>query len=277
MALLTHGEAAPTGADLDAARYWTLAPAAVGEIVDALETLAQLDDFRPDAILRGRAADGDHPLPVALRRWVDSTQGLATLKAAALGGSLMLIAARRSRKLQIAGATLVFASRYLSELRNPYGRDGSDQMAGLIAGYRVATSLVPSPTVSDDLFLRAVNMQAATSYTMSGLAKLVSSTWLSGNALELILRTRQFGQSAISQILREKPTLARLVTFGTIVWEASFCAVYFMPPRLADAVLNGVKVFHVGIAATMGLPRFMWGFTASHSAVAYVIRMREAE
>lgn len=277
MAVLTRGEAASPAADLDKARYWTLAPAAVGEIVDALETLAQLNDFKPDAILRGRAADGDHPLPVRFRRWVDSTQGLATLKGAALGGSLILVAARRSRKAQIAGATLVFASRYLSELRNPYGRDGSDQMAGLIAGYRVATSLVPSPTASDDLFLRAVNMQAATSYTMSGLAKLVSSTWLSGDALELILRTRQFGQSAISQFLRGRPRLARLVTFGTIVWEVSFCAVYFIPPRLANAVLNGVKGFHVGIAATMGLPRFMWGFAASHSAVAYVIRTRTGE
>lgn len=47
---------------------------------------------------------------------------------------------RRSRTAQIAGAGPISSSRWLGDLRNPYGRDGSDQMSGPIAGYRRASA-----------------------------------------------------------------------------------------------------------------------------------------
>jgi len=257
------------------ARYWAMAPAAVGEVIDALEALTHITDYGPDTILRGRAAMvPSHFLPVAVRRALDTTGGLVVLKLASLAGAGSVLLGRRSRTAQIAGAGLIFSSRWLGDLRNPYGRDGSDQMSGLIAGYRLVTAAVPNAEASDDLFLRAVSAQTFVSYLASGLAKLVGSSWQSGEALDQVLQTRQYGQSPAARLIREHPPLARLLTWFTIAWETGFPVVYLLPPNRARLALTGVKAFHLGIAATMGLPRFFWGFSSAHAAVEYVIAQK---
>ncbi len=158
-----------------------------------------------------------------------------------------------------------------TEYRNPFGRDGSDQMAEVINGYRIATAVIPDAAQSDEVFLRAVNAQVCVSYLASGLAKLVSYTWRSGEALDLVLQPQQYGQSSLAQMLKRNPKLARILTWLTVVWETAFPLVYIMGPHRARYALSAVRGFHLGVAATMGLPRFFWGFSSSHGAVMYVI------
>lgn len=172
------------------------------------------------------------------------------------------------------GAALLFASKKLTEYRNPYGGDGADQMSDVISGYRVLTAAVPDTAVGDDLFLRAVNAQVAHSYVVSGLAKLVSSTWRSGEAVEMVLKTQLYGSSPTAELIRNRPSLGRAVSWLTIVWETAFPFVYVLRTRHAKAALGFVKLFHLGIAVTMGLPRFFWAFSSSHAAVEYVLARR---
>ncbi|MEV6939354.1 hypothetical protein AB0N19_34445 [Streptomyces sp. NPDC051132] len=254
------------------AHYWTLAPAAVGEIISGLESLAQTGAYGPDGLLQGLSAKRERSVvPRVIRQAIDSRAGAVTIKAVGVVGGVLTLAGKKQRTLQIAGAGLMLASSGISKYRTSFGRDGADHMASLICGYRVLTAVIPDPGTSDDVFLRAVNAQTLLSYLTAGTSKAISSTWRSGEALEQILQTQQYGDSAAAKALKKYPGLCRALTWFTVAWEVGFPVVYTMNPRNVRKVMAGVKLFHLGIAVTMGLPRFFWGFSSAHAAVLYTV------
>jgi hypothetical protein len=253
-----------------------LLPVAVGQVLGGLESLCSAQEHEPSGYLRGhsRLQPGPSALPQRFRRFLDSATEAKVLNCATIAGGLLILGRRHDRAAQVAGAALMVASNKLSEIRTPYGRDGADQMAAVILSYRLATALIPDRDVADDVFLRAVNLQTCVSYLASGAAKAISSTWLSGEALGMVLQTNSYGQSFAARQLLKQPRLMRLLTWATIGWESAFPVVYALTPRRADQALVLVKLFHLGVALTMGLPRFFWGFSASHHSVVYVIQKR---
>ncbi|MFF3007410.1 hypothetical protein ACFVTF_31945 [Kitasatospora sp. NPDC057940] len=254
------------------AHYWTLAPAAVGEIISGLEALTRTAAYGPNGLLQGLSSKRERSVvPQALRKAIDSRGGAVAIKAMGVVGGALTLTGRRSRAQQIAGAGLMLASSGLSKYRTSFGRDGADHMAALICGYRVLTALVPEAEKSDDLFLRAVNAQTFIAYVTAGAAKAISSTWRSGEALEQVLQTQQYGDSTVAKWLKKSPLLCSSMTWFTIVWETGFPVVYLLAPANARRALAGVKLFHLGIAVTMGLPRFFWGFSSAHAAVLYAV------
>ncbi|RKN03588.1 alpha/beta fold hydrolase [Streptomyces radicis] len=196
------------------------------------------------------------------------------LAGATLAASTGLVLARGNRRVQIAAAAVIGACNRLSEIRTPYGRDGADQMTAVITQYRTITALIADERVSDDIFLRAVNFQAGLSYAVSGISKAFGSSWVQGDALPEVLRTEAYGRGPAAELLRRHPRLCRALTIGTVAWEAAFPLVYTLPRRQASHALSAVKLFHAGVAATMELPRFVWGFVGSHGAVGYVLDTR---
>ncbi|WCN01030.1 alpha/beta fold hydrolase [Streptomyces sp. M92] len=191
-----------------------------------------------------------------------------------LAASVGLALCRGNRRVQITAAAVIGTCNRLSEIRTPYGRDGADQMTAVITQYRMLTALVPDSRTSDDLFLRAINFQAGLSYAVSGISKAFGSSWLQGDALPEILQTEAYGRGPAAQLLRKHPRLCRALTVGTVAWEVAFPLVYLLPRREAGLALHAVKLFHAGVAATMELPRFVWGFLGSHGAVDYVLDTR---
>ncbi|MBU4555257.1 MAG: hypothetical protein KJ747_00095 [Actinobacteria bacterium] len=147
-------------------------------------------------------------------------------------------------------------------------------MTAIITQYRVLSALILDRDRSDDVFLRAVNLQAGLSYFVSGVSKLFGSSWVQGDALEEILNTESYGGGPAARLLRYRPKVARLLTWFTPLWEAAFPLIYLVPPRTARLGLSAVKLFHLSVAAVMELPRFVWGFSGSHGAVRYVVERR---
>ncbi|WP_245532358.1 hypothetical protein [Acaricomes phytoseiuli] len=250
--------------------YKTMSPAAFGQLIGSLEVLTRLDDYGPQGILVGTSRARRSKLPKKFHDLLDSKEAVVVLQGVHICGSLLILSARNSRWAQITGAALSLVSNRLFEYRNPFGRDGADQMSGIIWTYRILTACVPNQGRSDDLFLRAVNLQAATSYVAAGAAKAISSTWLSGRALEKIVSTEIYGNTVFSRMIKKYPLLGKILSWSTIVWEAGFPVVYVLPPEGRTVALSLVKAFHAGVAATMGLPRFFWGFSSAHGAVEYV-------
>ncbi|WP_234323176.1 alpha/beta fold hydrolase [Streptomyces bikiniensis] len=191
-----------------------------------------------------------------------------------LAASAGLALARGNRRAQIAAATVIGTCNRLSEIRTPYGRDGADQMTAVVTQYRALTALIPDQRFSDDLFLRAVNFQAALSYAVSGVSKAFGSSWVQGDALIEVLRTEAYGSGPAAALLRRHPKLCRALTIGTVAWETAFPLVYLLPREQASHALSAVKAFHAGVAAAMELPRFVWGFFGAHGAVGYVLDTR---
>jgi len=255
--------------------YWVQAPAAVGRLLGAFEAFAALRHYRADGILQGRSSRRPKSvLPVGVRKALDSAGGAMAVEGLTIVGAALILTGRRRRGQQVVGSGLMFLSKKLSELRNPFGGDGADQMSDVISGYRVMTAAIPDRVVGDDLFLRAVNAQVVVSYLASGLAKAISSTWRSGDAIDLVLSTKLYGGSGTARLIRRYPFTGRLLSWTTIGWETAFPIVYLLSPTSARYLLHLVKAFHLGIAVTMGLPRFFWAFSSSHAAVEYVLRER---
>lgn len=259
--------------------YRVLVPNAIGQLVGGLESLWSIKNYRPNGFLRGRAAKRSDRSFISrpIRQAIDTTAGAVVIHSGSVAGSIIILASRNSRAGQLIGTAISLASNQLAQYRNPYGRDGSDQMSSVIYSYRLASGLVRIPQKSDDLFLRAINAQTCVAYTASGLSKLISSTWRSGDALGLIFATSNYGGTVFARFIEKNPWSGKLISWGTIAWESSFPLVYSLDAASATRCLNLVKVFHAGIAVSMGLPRFFWGFAASHIAVEYVIKRRGIE
>lgn len=272
MRLPTYGP----GMDAQSGIDRVFVPIAVGQALAALETLRLKDEFGDDGLLRGLSALQHKPgtLRHKVARLLDSRHTPKVLAAVNLAAATTLGFARGRRRTQVAMSALIALNHQLNELRTPYGRDGADQMSAVIAQYRVLTALVGRPEKADDLFLRAVNFQAALSYVASGTSKATGSSWVLGDALSEILTTAAYGQAPLARAIRDKPALLRALSHGTILWETLFPLVYLLPRDAARTALHGVKAFHLGVAAVMELPRFVWGFFASHGAIEYVIDQR---
>jgi hypothetical protein len=265
--------------DSAARAYQVLAPNAIGQLIGGLESLWSIRNYRPNGFLRGRSAvKRDAKLvPLKVRELIDSTPGAVVAHSLGIIGAGLILTSKNSRARQVAGVGVSLLSNRIAEYRNPYGRDGSDQMSGVIYSYRLATALIPETHRADELFLRAVNTQVCIAYAASGLAKLISSTWRSGDALRLVLLTDNYGGTPLAAFIRNHPELGKALSWITIVWESAYPVIYLTDPKTARLILLFVKGFHAGIAVTMGLPRFFWGFSASHSAVEYVIERRWAQ
>lgn len=251
----------------------TLTPIAIGQALASIEALTVGRLYRRDGLLRGVSANSAAPGTLRHRALslLDSPATPKVLAGITLAGSAVLLVARGHRKTQVAAAAVIGLCNRLNEIRTPYGRDGADQMTGVITQYRALSALVPNPDRSDDLFLRAVNVQSGLSYFVSGLSKFFGSSWVQGDALGDILQTQAYGNGPAAGILKRYPKLARLMTWSTPVWEMAFPLVYLVPPVVGRQGLTAVKGFHLAVAAVMELPRFLWGFAGSHGAVRYVI------
>ncbi len=253
----------------------SLAIVAAEKVISASEALADIKAYDRGEILEGISFHrGSRWLPTRARKAIDSKAGAAALQLATLVGSALALSSRRSRKCQVVGAGVLALTSVIESYRCPYGNDGADQMSAVICGYRAVTGLIPDHSLSDDIYLRAVNAQTFLAYLTPGLAKLISSSWLSGTALQRVLETSQYGSSAIAVQLRRYPGLSKALTWITIVWETAFPLVYLLPARLVNPALGAVKLFHAGVALTMDLPRFFWSFSAAHSAVLYITDSR---
>jgi len=253
-----------------------MAPIAIGQILGSVEALTIGPLYRRDGLLRGVSARDQRPGSVRhrLATVLDAPVTPKVIASVNLAASVALLVGRNRRPMQIAAAAVIGACNRLNEIRTPYGRDGADQMTAVVTQYRALSALVSDRARSDDLFLRAVNMQAGLSYFVSGVSKMFGSSWVQGDAIGEVIQTQAYGSGPAARFLRSRPRFTRLMTWSTPIWEASFPLVYVLPEFWGHGVLVGVKGFHVAVAAVMELPRFFWGFTGSHGAVSYVIARR---
>lgn len=244
--------------------YSSLTPVAISQVLSSLESLSNREIYKSDNYLRGnllarsKKATGNKSIHKA-SRMIDSPLTVDICSLINLCGCGLIFAGKNNRKLQTIGSLLVLGNNKLVYLRNNYGRDGADQMGNLILSYRIATSIISDEKISNDLFLKAINFQACLSYLVPGVAKAISNKWLRGIALKEILMTNAYGTSPVAQELKKHPELMRYLTWFTIVWETGFPVIYYVPEKYVPLCLNLVKGFHLGVAFTMGLPRFFLG------------------
>jgi hypothetical protein len=157
-------------------------------------------------------------------------------------------------------ALISFALALRTQRRLTYGLDGADQMALIVmAGILVA---LVSPTWGVVL----IAGQSLLSYVTAGVSKLFGERWRRGDAVLGITNTVGYGSARVRRLLRTSGR-GRALAWGTIAFEVAGPLLLLAGPQGAMVFVLAAFVFHVSIAAAMGLNNFVWSFVAALPAV----------
>lgn len=248
--------------------------AAVGAIIGWTEMLANRralsdDSLRAWPLTRQRHAALSWPVPGRLLDLLFAYPRVLAIPALGLLASLVL-ATTATPGIVSATANAIAASGYgLMRFRGWQGLEGADSLYLMIFSAVAIGEFSGSPavTIACALFIAA---QAMLAYAMSGLLKLRSADWRSGEALPAILRTGIYGNRPLAQLLSRHRTLAVVGCTGVIWFEILMALAPFGPPPLLVLFVSAGLLFHVSVSIAMGLGSFVFAFAATYPTLWYL-------
>lgn len=102
----------------------------------------------------------------------------------------------------------------------------------------------------------AIAIQLSLLYLVSGLAKVQGEMWQSGTALYYVLRTGEFGWPGYAELIYLNVPLMVALTYLTVAFQVSFPFLFWLNRYTRLMALAAGCMFHLGIAAMMGLITF---------------------
>lgn len=150
--------------------------------------------------------------------------------------------------------------------RHSYGLDGADQMSLLILVTTLLCFTFIDIEIVKKIGIYFIAIQLSLSYTVAGIAKLVSKQWRSGKAIEGILSTYTYGTNFTRNILTKNIVLCKIICWSTILIEIFFPLCLLFSPDITLYCIGFGLLFHLSIAIVMGLNDFVWSFAAAYPA-----------
>lgn len=248
--------------------------ASLGLAVTLLEDLTVFHLFESNGVLSWEVARSRLPWTVTGRRAM-LLNGLLRpdryrfLMMLALAAAIAMPLVLRWPGLQALLTGTILLHLVLTNVRNIYGSDGSDQMFLVLFAALFLSSFVPSESLAFQACLWFIAVQVALSYFISGVAKLISPEWRSGRALVGILGTTSYGNHTVHRLLLRYSVLALLGCWAVIGFETLFPLLFLPLPTLTLIILAISFAFHVANALIMGLNNFFWAFVATYPIVWY--------
>lgn len=166
-------------------------------------------------------------------------------------------------------------------VRHRVGQDGSRHMAVIVLLYLVVVTNIPSTRLLEIVAPGYVAAQLVVAYFFSGFGKLVSPMWRRGDAFRRIISTKDYGNSAVYEILARHPAASYIVGWVVILCELMFVGLIFVGVTLVPAdyayhiVAFGV-IFHGVIAVVMGLNLFFFSFLAAYPPLVLTVQHVQA-
>jgi hypothetical protein len=155
------------------------------------------------------------------------------------------------------------------QARSCFGGDGAHQM-NIIIGVAILVGFNPwLDRAVGNLSLVFIAAQACLAYCASGVAKLVSPIWRSGDALPKILATVAYGSNLGFQLMNRVPKVSRWVCRGTVLAETIFPICIAAPAPLLLSFLAWGVMFHIANGLLMGLNTFLFSFVGTYPAILY--------
>lgn len=263
----------------DVSRAWAmLATERIGGLsaaissVEYLRGASQLDRFQYND---RELVAGDHG-GSAIGRLIDAVRRPGTYRAihaSRVVVGALLLSGRGGRWRALGSAHLALTS-YAVYRAEPRGLDGADEVA-LMVQSAAALGRVRGRDVDADDALWFLAGQSMLAYSTSGLAKLIGTTWTSGDAVTGVIRTRSHGHEASWRFLRVRPRLGRLLS-KLVVGTELLLPVLLIGGRFAKVYVGLAHVFHVANGLVMGLGRFTFAFAGMYPAVLYTSSRRAA-
>ena len=112
-----------------------------------------------------------------------------------------------------------------------------------------------------------ITIHSVSSYFMSGAVKLFNQYWRHGSALTHFLDGGLYGPLT-QRSLFKNPMVAKLASWGFILWAISFPVVLF-DTELAKVYCVTAFIFHLLVFRFFGLNRFVWAWVTTFPAILY--------
>jgi len=248
----------------------------VSLLLGSLEQLATLQEYRGDGlyswkVFRTQFPEFSAPLVRPLFSAAFDYSGVRALLCSTMVSALLLLTPGLGLSVYLIPIAAALIIKSALAYRNFYGADGSDQMETIVlAGLCATVWLLPGKPAR--LGMAFIAAESALSYGASGVSKLFSRAWMSGEAAFQIFNTYTYGNLFAASALRKYPYLARPACWLIIAYECAFPLCLILPWRISLAILCLGVCFHVFNALVMGLNKFVWAFVATYPALFYCNR-----
>jgi hypothetical protein len=156
-------------------------------------------------------------------------------------------------------------------LRTPLAVDGGDQFMHITA-VACLVIVASNGSLASRIGLFFFAAQLSLVYATSAAVKMASPGWTSGRFLPEIMATGTLGRPSAYAFLtvgRRAKWVSRLVIYG----ELLCCLAPWSPPRIAWILLASAALFHIVVAAVLGLNTFTFAFAATFPAAIYTSRI----
>jgi hypothetical protein len=243
----------------------------VGLTLSSMEYLSMKKEFRAGGVYDGALLSRNlpAPFPECFRFLFSYSFFIVGISVRLLAAVLILTGAIRGP-----GETVLFLAAAVTSLglgvRVPFGMEGSGQMMTIICAALALSGLAPHDVVVQKAALWFLALQACLAYLTAGLAKYNVPAWRNGSFLLGILRTRCYGNLAVSKLL--DAGRARLCSALVIGFECAFPLVLLAGKPWALTFLAAGVVFHAINAFVLGLNVFFWAFVATYPAIWFCAR-----
>jgi hypothetical protein len=173
----------------------------------------------------------------------------------------------RNYAIEIIALTII---TLLVNLRDTYSNNGSDQLTSIILIALSIAALRRGSVIVEYVSILFIAFQALLSYFTSGIYKFINVGWRNGENLQAILCTEVFGNRQIAKMMDRVPNSYILASFAVMFGEIFLGLSFLMPPFFCLCILLTGILFHIIIAAVMGLNTFVWTFASTYPAIYFV-------
>ncbi len=167
-------------------------------------------------------------------------------------------------KVLFLSLTLITLFSYINRTSS---KDGADQLR-MITLLTFSLCFLLDNSIGKLVTLVFLGLQVLLGYTTSGIAKLTSPYWRKGNVLHLIFGTYSYGVPKISNTLKKRPKLERLLSHSAIFIMLAVPISFFIPnPIVLYIALFSIFSFHFATAIIMGLNDFLFTFPLAYPGI----------
>ena len=139
-----------------------------------------------------------------------------------LGTALLLLAGRPRTPLTRSARILQASTQvYQTVQGSGLGQDGADQALVVEQAAQLVAAFSRNGGKAEQSAQYFLAAQAVLSYLSSGLVKLASPVWRSGDAMVGITRTTSYGSEALNTLMRRYPAVRKAVAWSVIIGETT--------------------------------------------------------
>ncbi len=249
--------------------------ASLGLLISLSQTLWNWRLFRPDGLLSWELF-GTQP---RFRRygsssfldWVYTFPNFLYILALQVLATLLLLGFFWHPFIRGTALTAILIVFFVDRLHNQPGNvPASDNMFFLVFGALYLREIAPDSELVTEVCLWFIALQSCLSYLTNGILKLHSPLWRQGNVMSRIFRHPLFGNARLARVLNAHPPLGKALDWSIIGCELLFPLTLVVGFPVGWVLLVWGLLFHVLVAALMGLNTFFFAWVATYPAIVFV-------